>query len=369
MPPPTFRSLRTVQTHAQIRALILALFGVLGFQVTSWQDFSFPSRVVEALVTVLADIWLFVSEVAGGAYGETSRGFYRRLWAWDRFRIQILAARFTTGRITLTDVGGGPHNIGAGGLIVTDDDGRHFQSTEAVSVPLNGSATVAVRAVAEGATYNIPSGVPLQLVTSFVGLTATNPPQVGTETWISTAGADEEDEDSLYLRAIGQWDELSIATPSGYYESKLRKAIPTLTKIRVRDDNPIGPGSCELILATGAGPASGGDVTAANSFLRTLRSVGAGVLSARAAVARDVHVGGTCYVQASSKAQASADVAADLTKLQVKLPIAGTVYSAEITRIVKSKDGVRNFVPATPDLTVGDDEVATLHHEITYVAE
>lgn len=367
--PPTFRALRTIQTRDQIRALILALFGVLGFQVTSWQDFSFPSRVVEALATVLADIWLFVGEVAGGAYGETSRGFYRRLWAWDRFRVQILAARFTTGRLTLVDVGGGPHVIGAGGLIVTDDDARKFQSTEAVTVPLNGSATVAVRADAVGARFNIPSGTTLRLVTDFPGLTATNPPQVGTETWISTAGTDEEDEDSLYLRAIGQWDELSIATPSGYYASKLRKQVPTLTKILVREDNPLGPGSCELILATGAGPASGGDVTAANSYLRTLRSVGAGILSARAAVARDVHVGGIAYVQAASRDQARSDVATELAQLQVKLPIAGTVYSAEVTRIVKSKSGVRNFVPASPDITVGDDEVATLHHEITYVAE
>ena len=367
--PPTFRALRTIQTRDQIRALILALFSVLGFQVTSWQDFSLPSRIVEALATVLADLYLFVSEVAGGAYGETSRGFYRRLWAWDRFRVDILPARFTTGRITLTDTNGGPHAIGAGGLIVGTDDGRQYQSTEAVNVPLNGSATVAVRAAEAGASFNIPSNTSLRLVTSFPGLAATNPPQVGSETWIDEAGADEEDEDSLYLRAIGRWDETSIATPAGFYESKLRAAIPTLTKILVREDNPLGPGSCELILATGAGPASAGDVIAANSFLRTLRSVGAGILSARAAVARDVHVGGTCYVQASSKAQAKADVAADLAKLQVKLPIAGTVYSSEITRIVKSKDGVRNFVPASPDLTVGDDEVATLHHEITYVAE
>ncbi len=372
MPPPSFYAQIQATTQGAVRNVILAALGALGFQVTAWGEFSFPLRTVNGISTMLADALLFIVEVAKGGYGETARNGWVDLWAWDRFQILRLSETFTTGVVRLVDAGAGPHVV-AGGLIIgtSPDDGRTFESTADVTVPLNGTATVAVRATAPGSRFNLATGVGLRLVTDLPTVLVTNPAQTGTETWITSAGADRESDAGLVARARLQWAELSVATPAKYYASKIRKAVPTITKIRVLDDNPLGPGSAELILATGAGPASGADVTLAISQLPTIRSVASGVLSARAAVARTIAIGGIAYVTAAQRDAVRAAVATDLATMQADADIGATVYAAEIIRIVKSKAGVRDFLPDTGvvNTTVGDDEVVTLVHEIQYVAE
>lgn len=373
--PPTFRELVTVQSAAKIRAYLTDVLGVEELPVTSWQEWSFPTRVIDAFTRVLADAFLMAVEIANGGYGSTAATMKEErwldLWAWDRFRLLREPERFATGVIYLEDAGGGPHIIPAGGLIVGTADGLNFQTTADVTVPLNGTATVGVRAVAAGAAFNLPTGTTLQLVTSFSGLTATNPVQAGTQTWITTAGANRETNQSLYGRCVLQWDLLSVATPKGYYAARIRAAVPTITKVYVHDENPDGPGSCRCYCATGAGPASGADLVLANSVLAPMRSVASGRLGAYAAAGRTVAVNGTAYVQAARVAAVRTGVAVELADLQARTDIHGTIYSAEIIRIVKSQAGVRNYVPGGGliDLTVGDEEVATLLHEISYVAE
>lgn len=373
--PPTFRELITVPSAATIRSYLTDTLGVAELPVTSWQEWSFPTRVIDAFTKVLADAFLIAVEIGSGGYGSTAAAMkderWLDLWAWDRFRLLREGERFATGVLVLRDAGGGPHVIPSGGLIVGTADGLNFQTTADVTVPLNGTATVAVRAVAAGAAYNLPTGTTLALVTSFSGLSATNPAQAGMQTWISTAGADRETNQSFYERCLLQWALLSVATPKGYYAAKIRAAVPTITKVYVNDENPDGPGSARCICATGAGPASGADLVAANALLRTMRSVGSSTLGAYAAAARTVPVTGTAYVQAARVAETRSAVAVELGSLQARTDIHGTIYASELIRIVKSQEGVRNFIPGggLVDLTVGDEEVATLLHEITYVAE
>ncbi len=371
----SFRELRTYQSQAAIEAVIFGVLGIFGFQVTAWTTFSFPYLVVQAFAKVLADVYVLVAAVASGGYGDTAAAMREErwldIWAWDRFRLTREPERFATGVVTLVDAGGGAHVIPAGGLIV-GIDGVNYRSTASVTVPLNGTATVAVIADAAGSIYNLPTGSgPWELVTDFPGLTVTNPAQSGTETWLSTAGADRESNAALYERAVGRWAVLSVATPKGFYAAKIREAVPTITKVAIDAENPNGPGSCEAICATGAGPASGADIILAQSTLDAMRSVGASTATARAAVAVSVPLAGVAYVTAAKVATARAGVAAELSALQVALPLGGTVYAVELIRIVKSQDGVRDFVPSggLVNTTTSVDQIATLRHEVTYIPE
>lgn len=371
----SFRELRTVQTEADLKVLILGLLDGFGFEVTAWGDFDFPMRMVTAFARVLASAWLLVNMIAAGGYGDTAAELrderWLDIWAWDRYRLSRLAERAAVGALRISDpTGQGPFSIPVGGLIVGTDDGLNFQTTEIVTLPAFGTVSVAAAAAGAGSAYNIPSNTALRLITDFPGLVVENPPQAGTQSWLTTSGADRERNIPFYGRCLLQWALLSVATPRDFYAAKIMASVQTITKVGVDDENPLGPGTAECICATGAGPASGADIVLANSVLTRIRSVGGGKTQARAAIARGVHVGGVAYVQAAKVAAVRAEVARLLGELQVALPLGGTVYAAELIRIVKSQDGVRNFVPAGfADLTAAIDEVITLYHEITYVAE
>lgn len=371
--PPTFAQIRKTSTREAVRSFILATLDAVGFQATSWQEGSVPFVMVETAATVGSDLYNFASEVAGGAYGETARGVYADLWAWDRYRVLRGSERFTTGSMVFTDHGSGPHSPTAGALVVALDppDDRTWISTAAATIPALGSVTVPMRGSQAGARFNIPSGARLKLLSSQARVTVANPPLPGSQTWIVQAGADRESDKALTKRAPEKWGELSIATPDEYYRSKIRTAIPTITKVRVLNDNPEGPGTAVVVVATGAGPASAGDVLAANALLRIIRSIGAGATTARAAVAQTLAIGGVAYVAAAQLAAARAAVVTELAQLQTDLDIGETIYAAEVIRIVKSQPGVRNFVPSNGlvDTTPDVDAIVTLLNEIVWVAE
>ena len=373
----TLNQLTTPPTREELKDLLLASLDVAGFPVTSWQPGSIPILIVEGLVEVLISAWEFVAQFAQGAYGSTAKELtaypeWLDLWAQDRFQLERTPASSTDGVVLLSDAGGGPHVIPAGGLIVSTEDGRRFISTADVTVPLDSSATVAVRAVETGATYNVPNGAITTLVTSHPSLSVSNPAQSGSTTWVTTAGLDEESNSDLFKRCIAKWSTLSVATPKGYYESVVKAAAPAITKVFVRDENPNGPGTVEIVCATGAGPASGADLALADSAIQTHRSVGGGAVTVVAATAVSVNVTGTCYVTAANKAAAQAAIGAALTAYQATVDIGGTVYASEIVRIVKSQPGVRTFVPTggvLSDTALGSTQVATLSNGITFVGE
>jgi uncharacterized phage protein gp47/JayE len=370
--PSSFASIRAKAARTAVRSFILATLDAVGFQATSWQPGSVPFVLLEAAATVCTDLYIFAADVAGGGYGETARGQWADDWADDRYAETRTKERFATG-VMVAAGNGNSHSPTAGAFVVelNPPDGRTWVSTAGVTIPAVGSVNVPMRGSQAGARFNIPSGATLRVVSGFAGVTVTNPPQPGSQTWLSIAGADTESDRAFTGRCPQKWSTLSIAIPKGYYPARIRQLIPTITKAVVLDDNPLGPGSAELIVATGAGPASAGDVTAANAALAIIRSVGAGKLQARAAVAETMLVEGTAYVAAAHLSTARAAVTQELATLQTDLEIGGRIYAAEIIRIVKSQTGVRNFVPSSGlvDLTPAPDAVATIVDLISWVAE
>ena len=370
--PVTFAELLIPQTKSQIKDLMLASLETAGFPVTAWQPGGIALLLVDAFSEAMESVWQAGYFIAAGGYGATARGKWQDAWAQDRFQLTRIPAASTVGTVRLTDAGGGPHTIASGALIVATADGKSFKSTASVTVPLNGSATVAVAAIETGASFNVPVGTITELVTSFPSLSASNPAVSGSETWITSAGRDEETDAELYSRSLLRWATLSVASPAGYYESVAKAAAPTVTKVRVNDDNPHGPGTLELVLATNAGPASPGDVATVLSAVTTYRSVGAGAITVIAAVARNVDIGGTVYVKAASLSAARTSVSDALTAYQGELSIGSTVLAARIVRDVMLIAGVRDYDPSGDlllDVSIGPSEVATLTNTMTFVAE
>lgn len=368
----TFAELLVPATKDEIKDLLLASLETAGFPVTSWQPGGIALLLIDAFCEALESVWQAGYFIAAGGYGATARGKWQDVWALDRFQLTRVPAASTVGQVRLTDAGGGPHVIPAGGLIVATADGKRFLSTASVTVPLNGSATVAVVAIDAGASFNVPIATVTSMVTTFPSLSVDNPAVAGSETWITTPGRDEETDGELYARCLLQWATLSVASPSGYYRAVAMAAAPTVTKVKVRDDNPNGPGTLELVLATNAGPASGGDVALVLSAVTTYRSVGAGAITVVAATASNIEISGTVYVKAANLSAARTAVSDALVAYQAELDIGDTVLAARIVKDVMNITGVRDFDPdgdVLTDVAIGESSVATLTNAITFVAE
>lgn len=368
----TFAELLTPATKSEIKDQMLSSLESVGFPVTSWQPGGIALLLIDAFAEAMESVWQAGYFIAAGGYGATARGRWQDIWAQDRFQLTRIQASSTVGTVRLSDAGGGPHTIASGALIVSTADGKRFTSTAGVTVPLNGVASVDVVAVETGASSNVPVDAINTMTTTFPSLSVSNPALAGSETWITTPGRDEESDSELYKRALTRWSTLSVASPAGYYVAVAMAAAPTVTKVKVRDDNPNGPGTLELVLATNAGPASGGDVALVLSAVTTYRSVGAGAITVVAASAASVPIEGTVYVKAANMSAARTAISDALVAYQAELDIGETVLAARIVRDIMSVTGVRDFDPvgdALTDVSPGPGEVATLINALIFVAE
>jgi uncharacterized phage protein gp47/JayE len=364
--------LLTPETADQIEQRCLDLLELAGFQVTAWQEGSAPNTIIRWAAETLADVWLSVYFVASGGYGQTARGDALELWGEDRFGLPRNGVATAVGKVTLTDVGGGPHSISVGGVVITTTSGKQYVNTDTGggTLALDGSLELTFQAVAAGAAYNVPNGSTLSLVTDLPTVTAETSVQTS-GTWLTTSGADEETDAAYLARCLAQWGLLSVATPNAYYVAKAMEAAPTISKVRVKDDNPNGPGTVELVIANSGGAATAGEISAVNTALQAQRSVGSGALTVITAVATTVDIEATVYVTSAQLDAAESQIDQLLADYEAELEIGGSVLTARLIEILMAPDGVRNAVLSEPaeDTGIGDDNVATFNVSITYVAE
>lgn len=72
-----------------------------------------------------------------------------------------------------------------------------------------GTLILGFSATESGAAWNIPTGSPLDLKTSFAGVAATNPAWLG-GSWLTSQGADAESDERLKLRCVSRWGTLGV---------------------------------------------------------------------------------------------------------------------------------------------------------------
>lgn len=360
------------ETAEQIEQRALDLLELAGFQVTAWQEGSAPRSLIQWGAEVMADVWLSVYFIARSGFGRTSRGQSLELWGEDRFSLTKEQPTTTVGKATLTDVGGGPHSIAVGGVVITTDSGKQYTNTDdgGGTLVLNGSLELTFQAAESGAVYNVPNGTAMSLVTDLPTVTATLSVQPS-GTWITTAGSDLENDKDFLARCLAQWGLLSVATPADYYAAKVRAAVPTLTRVRVKDDNPNGPGTVEVVVANSGGTATSGELLAADVALQAQRSVGSGALTVISAAATTVTIAGTVYVRSADRVAAEAAIDAALADYETELSIGDDVLTYRLIEILMAPDGVRDAVLTAPaaNTSIGDDNVAVFAASITFVDE
>ncbi len=362
----TLADLIRTQTVEEAEETLLGILSEAGFQAYAWQPKSIPRLFVKAFATLNIEIVNTVTGIAAGGFSGLATGKWLDLLGEQQYANTRTPAIKTVGKMLLTNISGVAVPVSVGQLYATDGTGsnahRYANKTGGTIAATVGS-TLLLDWEAEGAggAYNIPNGSILpELATPIPGVTVTNPAYLTTGTWITTAGADEESDEALELRNTSKWGDLA---PGGAYLSYVqwvKQATPTVTRLKIDDDNPDGPGTIHLWLANAAGGATSSEVTAVNNFLLNKRALGTSTVTASAAGVNAITVAGAMYVEAEHAATAPVEAAANIAKLTANGPVGGTAYLSEIVTALSSPTGVRNVALTSPtaDTALGSSNVA-----------
>ena len=146
-------------------------------------------------------------------------------------------------------------------------------------------------------------------------------------------------------------------------------ASPTVTRWKVRDDNPNGPGTTKVVLANASGPTTGPEVAAVLALLgsRSVRPLGSGALQVIAATALPLTITGTLLLDGSN--------AAAITQANAALVALGNSYDLGpailyLDRVIATLMGIPSVVnivtlDLAADLTIPEPDVLVITPAIT----
>ena len=370
-------------TRDSALADILSAFSGLGFKVTSWQSGGIGRTVAEFLADMVVQLDQYVYNGAAGRLLDLAEGPWLTLLAWSWFREERVAAIKTVGTMVLTSSDGAPvHDIEPNQLWVRDTErGLRYTNTTGDLLASGSEYSIELTFEAElgGQAYNIPVDQPLQLETVLEGVTVTNP-DAGSGDWISTPGADEQNDDSLSQLCRDKWATLAAQPTAAAYRYWAMKASDQISRVWVDATNPDGAGSLRVYLAGSTGAITDSSViAAARAAVLERLAVGAsadgagasgsgeGVLSASNLDITGL-VTGDVYWDTSVFASEAAAKAAALAAIEAYLaivPIGGeqvgatkAVFTAKLGAAIQAVDGIVLARPDNADIEPDADEVA-----------
>lgn len=229
-------------------------------------------RLVRAVV-IAPVLWLIRSLLVGhilpATYAATAKGYYQDLKAWEvgldrKDRIK------TKGMVTFTKAAKDVAvTVPALTVIQTERiDGVIYKLmtlADAVIPAGTESSPIEAEAEGEGAAWNLPAGYYTILPVSVPGIASAR--NVGD--WITTAGADEEDDDSLALRVRNQFSTVGRYHIDAVYRSMLAEQAGVKTSnIYFEHDAPRGPGTANAYVLMDVGDTPQSLIDALNKYVR-----------------------------------------------------------------------------------------------------
>jgi uncharacterized phage protein gp47/JayE len=212
-----------------------------------------------------------VALIAAAGFNSLATGGWLDVLSEDFFANTRVAAVETHGVMRLTaSATAPPYVIAVGDLQISNTATQAgntvtFRNTSGGSLNPGGTLDLDFEAETAGAASNLANSVALYMWTSLVGVTATNPPVGTTGTWITRAGTDAETDERLRARNVSKWSTLSYAAVDGAYRNWALEADDSVTRVKVRSNNPYGPGTVDVVCATAIGgisPTQAADILA-----------------------------------------------------------------------------------------------------------
>lgn len=365
-------SLLSSVTEEEALDLAIDVLDSLGFNATSWQDGSAQRTLVQLAANLYSSLSQLIPLITRGGFNSLASGGWLDLLSEDFFGNTRVAAVKTQGVMRfVASATAPPATIAIGDLQIADTatataSTHTFRNTTGGSLGPGGTLDLEMEAETAGADWNIATSTTLYMWTSLVGVTATNPAVGSTGTWILRAGTDAETDARLQARNISKWSTLSYAAVDGAYRNWALEADDSVTRVKVRSNNPYGPGTVDVVCATAIGGISAVQATDILSYINgnnddgttTGRRPLGDVVTVQSASAIALTIGGTVTVDANYQATTTATAIqnailavlneTDIGGTIIPPALTGVIVHSKIVAAVEALDGVISAAISTP---------------------
>lgn len=247
----TLEQILAPMTLAECQQFMIDVLTSVGFTgAASWQSGSFARTLgVEVPARLMANVRAIVVTYGNGGYNDLAVGDWLTLLSKSQFDNDRFQAVATQGVVELSS-GTENYSLGPGELLVEDSiTHQTFRNIAAFTLPSHATSfSVPVEAEVAGSDGNVPTGTITVVVTTLAGVSVNNPGVAGE--WITRAGANPEEDPQLKQRNRTKWATRAYATPAAGYENYAREADPAVKRVFVDDQNPMGPGSVRIYIAS-----------------------------------------------------------------------------------------------------------------------
>lgn len=279
---------------------LLAQADALGVNVAGWDPVA-PQRALFTLsaraVAHESDLRVALAK-AGFLQAAATVGddFFDEALTWyGETRLPATRAVWTL-RVTCA-ASAGPYTIGvsSGELVAVANDGTEFVNTNERATTIAAGSTVNLEFTCStaGTVGNQSGGNITRFVVGKPGLTVTN----AAPATLDTTARDQESTGDAITRVLGKWGTIGAGWTLQSFDYWIPSWHTSITRWKVRDDSPAGPGTIQFILADSAGPATSPEIAAvlAGATARNFKPVGSGAVSVVAASSVTITVTGTIY--------------------------------------------------------------------------
>ena len=354
-------------------AEMLAAVASAGVKVANWRTGGPYKTLLRSNAVITEVLYGLAAAFVSSGFLDTAEKGWLTLLAESFFSLTREAAKTTAGTVTLTcAAGSGPYTIPAGGLIVATSNGLRYRSTASVTVPASGSANVATLAESPGAKYNVGLlAIDRVISPTFVGLSVSNPGNAGE--WITSAGADEEDDDRLKLRCKTKWATLGTGSPSAAYVNWALSANAEIYKVGVAPNLHNGTYAAQwvTVILYGDGAAVSNQAVTDAENLISAKMPNTAKLQVVKATTLAQTITAQVFIKNSYNTTANqAAVQTALDALRKRTPIGGTVWLSELISTIQDSvpGGIRNVTVTTPtgDIYLTYGQVVNFSYALTF---
>ena len=313
--------------------------------------------------------------IVDSGWRQTAKGDSLTLFARGLHGIERFGSTNAVHQFRLTDARGvGPVVVPAGERVAYATNGQEFRNVDALTVPLNGYIDGNWRAEVAGALGNIAAGSVTKLRATIAGVAVSSPAIGSSGSTLITAGRNAETDAQLGARLDDHWSSVGSGGNAAAYRFWVHQSFTvdaitsSITRVKILDNNPYGPGSIGVVIANAGGGATPGELARVNAYLQARKAIGSGELVVSAALSQVVLVGGTISIAPGYTASVVlAAVQAALDTYESEFSIGGKVYRAEVIQRIMSVDGVYNVVLADPaaDVTINTDAIVDFAYALT----
>jgi len=366
-------------TASEVFEQMLANAKALKFPTTSWGTKSVPRALMHLFSLVFESFASStIVDLARSGFRTTAAGAWLTAHAKDFYKLDRVEAVFAVGTATLANASGDSYTYDPGTLFAKstalDADGHEllFTNADAVAIGAGGTQTLSWRAEHAGSAYNVGGDTITELATPLPGVSISAAPATA---WLTTVGADDEEDEDLSERCGERWDSLNldnagVAVLDDSYAYHAKSAAPgQVSRVLVLEHTP-SDGHVTLVLSGPDGPVPSAVVTAVRAYLELGRRAMCVTLHVDSALAHLITLAGTVRVRAGYLAQARDEIRRALDALSAESGGGATIDLANLIRIVRAASGVTHVVLTAPlaDVVLSTSEVATFLDTLTYVA-